>query len=474
MLANSPQNAPTQIDAGAAPTPADSLPHVGRSPLGALQITRQFHHDPLSVFVPLACEGEIIPFRFLGVIPAVFVNHPAYIERILTERNYVKPSLLLQIVAPLLGTSILNSDGQTWLQHRRMMQPAFHHQRIEALGTVMTGATFELLERWHALESTEAIDMVAEMKRLTLTVASRALFGAHLTNDAQDFSDAFSIANRWLLEYFTLPFPPLWIPTPRNRQFKAALRRLDAVVYEIIHVRRADEQSHDDLLALLMEQVDEGGQPMSDEQLRNEIMALLVAGHETTANALCWLFALLAEHPEVECRLYEELELVLHGRIPTMRDLPLLPYTNLVVQEALRLYPVACFQVRQAKQAETLAGVRVPKGALIFVCAYTAHRHPTFWEEPERFDPERFMPARSPDRPRYAYFPFGGGGHLCIGNRFASVEMQLVLAMIEQQYQVSLPDGCAPEPEGVLSIQPRGGLLVDLHPRVQRGEYGNA
>jgi cytochrome P450 len=469
MPANLPQvNLPAQIAADAAPTSAASPLHVGRSPLGLVQTARTFKHNPLALFTLLAAEGDMVPFRFLG-LPALFVNHPDPTLRMLTEGSlYVKPGLLLKIVSPLLGTSILNSDGPGWLQQRRMMQPAFHKQRIEALGTVMTGAISELLEHWHTLDSAEAVDMVEEMKQLTLTIVARSLFGAQLTKDAQDFSDAFSVANRWLLEYFALPFPPLWLRTRRNRQFHAALRRLDTVVSAIIQARRADKQTHDDLLTLLMEQVDEQGQQMSDGQLRNEIMALLVAGHETTANALCWAMALLAAYPEVERRLHDELETMLHGRIPTTRDLPFLPYLHLVVQEVLRLYPIACFQVRQAARADTLAGVPVPKGALLFCCAFTMHRHPAFWERPADFNPERFTPAHSIGRPRYAYFPFGGGNHLCIGAPFALREMQLVLAMIEQRYHLALSAGRLPAPEGLLSIQPQGGsLLMNVLTRVQ-------
>src|SRR5258707_3735020 len=271
-------------------------------------------------------------------------------------------------------------------------------------------------------------------------------------------------------DYVFRPFPPLGIPTPRNRRMQLAIRALDQMVYRMIAERRMLQTDTGDLLSmLLLAEDEETGQGMNDRQVRDEILTLLLAGHETTANTLTWTWYLLSEYPEVERRLHAELNEVLGGRVPTVEDLPDLKYTRMVLEEALRLYPPAPLLSRKAIAADELQGYPIAANSMIMISPYATHRHPAFWEEPERFDPERFTPERSAARPAYAYFPFGGGPRICIGNHFAMMEAQLILSTVAQRYQLRLIPGHPVEPQMVVTLRPRYGLPMTIHATERAG-----
>jgi cytochrome P450 len=256
------------------------------------------------------------------------------------------------------------------------------------------------------------------------------------------------------------------VPTPRNRRFLAARATLDAIVYRIIAERRQRPDEHDDLLAMLMQARDEEtGEGMSDRQLRDEVVTLFLAGHETTANALTWASFLLSTHVAVERRLRAEVDEALQGRVPTASDLPRLPYTRMVIDETLRLYPPAWITNRRAIEADAVCGYRIPADATVSISPYVTHRDPTLWENPEGFDPERFPPERSARRPHYAYFPFGGGPRQCIGKGFALMEATLVLALLTQRYELHLVSGRWVETEALATLRPRYGMWMAAHPR---------
>jgi len=260
---------------------------------------------------------------------------------------------------------------------------------------------------------------------------------------------------------------PERIPTPRNRRFLVARRKLDEAVYRLIAGRRRSGEDTGDLLSMLLAARDEEtGEGMSDRQLRDEVVTILIAGYETTADALAWTWYLLGTHPEAGARLHAELAAVLAGRVPAVEDLPQLPYTRMVLQEAMRLYPPAWGLLRQAREDDEIRGYRIPARARIVISQYVVHRHPGFWEEPEQFDPERFAPGRAASRPPFAYFPFGGGQRMCIGNNFAMMEAQLILATVAQRYRLDLVPGHPVEPEPLITLRPRHGVLVTLHDRV--------
>lgn len=348
------------------------------------------------------------------------------------------------------------------------MQPAFHRKRIAAMGQMMTNAATELIQRWQpAAARGQSVLVDQEMMQLTLRIAGLALFSVELSGEANSVGQAVTRGS----EFFNyrssklLPFP-LWVPTRWNRQFRYARHVIDQLVYQIIAHRHHHPDEHDDLLAMLMEVRDEeSGEAMADQQLRNEVVTMLTAGHETTSNTLTWTFVLLAQHPEVEERLHAELTQVLGERTPQVDDLPRLPYLRNVLEESMRLYPPAWGLARQSIEEDEVGGFPIAPGSSIVLAPYTMHRHPAFWEEPERFDPERFSDSRSAQRPKFAYFPFGGGPRQCIGNIFALTEAQLILAQVIQHFQLRLVPGHPIAVEPLITLRPKYPIHMTLHER---------
>ncbi|MGE5335539.1 MAG: cytochrome P450, partial [Nitrososphaerota archaeon] len=412
--------------------------------------------------------GDVVSVpTLIGRVTLIF--HPDGVRHVLQEnhRNYNKDIPDYRVLSLLLGKGLLTNDGESWLQQRRLMQPAFHRDRIAALGTIMSDTTLAWLEQLEArglVATGTPLDMLQEMSRLTLSIVCKALFGADLpANDLERVGRALTTANRLLSEAFYLP-GILTLPTPQRHRLFAARRELYVVVDEIIRRRRASSEQRGDLLAMLLEARDaETGEGMSDEQVRDEVLTLLLAGHETTANALSWTFYLLAQHPDVTAAVREEYQRVLQGRPPAVDDLPRLAYSRMVIEESMRLYPPAWALGRHGLQEDEIGGYVIPKGAYVLVMQYVTHRHPAFWEQPDAFDPERFSAERAAKRPRFAYFPFGGGPRLCIGNQFALTEAQLILASILSRYQVRLEPGAHVAPEPLVTLRPRGTLLMRVH-----------
>lgn len=411
--------------------------------------------------------GDVVRLRALPTFYWYLISHPTGIERILqtNQQNYPKGKLFNKPVGLLMGNGLLTSEGEFWRRQRRLAQPAFHRQRIAALGGTMTRAAEEMLERWRAYEkSGEAFDVATEMTRLTLQIAGETLLSVDLGNEASKVSGALRTAFEHLNYRMSYPWAlPEVFPTPRNRRFLKAKRALYDVVQEIISERRRQNADTGDLLSMLMLARDEEtGEGMSDEQLRDEVMTILIAGHETGAAALAWCWYLLAKNPDAERKLREELERVLGGRTPTMEDLKDLPYTKMVFDEVLRLYPPAWALPRQAVEDDEIGGYRIPAKSFVVLSQYVTQRHPEFWEEPERFDPERFTPERVAERPRFAYFPFGGGSRRCIGDSFAMIEAQLILATVAQHFRPRLVSDQTIEEDPTFTLRPRGGVHVTL------------
>lgn len=437
-------------------------PHNHRLLGNARDIQRDPNGFNLSM---LQSYGNVVAVRFL-LWPTFMIFHPQDIKYVLQEnyRNYSKDTYLMQFLKPVLGQGLLTNDGQSWLHQRRLMQPAFHRQHLATFGTMMTTATLAMLERWqHATGQDQPLDMAQEMTRLTMRIVGQALFSIDLGDETQHIGQTFMTLMKLYADYLYNPIPPLGIPSPRNRRIQQTIRALDEVVYGIITAHRREYADQVDLLSLLLSARDaETGEEMSDRQVRDEVMTLLLAGHETTANALSWAWYLLSQHPEVEARLHTELEQVLGGQVPTVEHLPRLPYTRMVLEETMRLYPPAIGFNRKALADDEVGGYTVPARTLIWLSPYATHRHPDFWENPEVFDPERFSPERSTGRQHFAYFPFGGGPRLCIGSNFAMMEAQLILATIAQRYRLRLMPGHRVEPEVLLTMRPRNGLPMLL------------
>ncbi len=425
--------------------------------------------DPLGFYTDMAHRyGEVVRTRLL-FWPTYLVFHPDGVRHILQEhhQNYDRNLFLYQGLRPFFGEGLATSSGPSWLQHRRLMQPAFHRPRLAALGTLMTDAIRDMLTRWQTTaEQEQPLEVDQEMLRLTLRMLGQALFRVDLSDETDAIGQAFTSLLTLLGEYVYLPFPPLSVLTPRNRRMQTGLRTLNAIVQHLIEERRKPQTAQHDLLSLLLEaQDEESGQGLSDRQVRDEVFTLLFAGHETTANALTWALYLLSHHPAVELLLHEEVDTVLAGQTPTVEHLSALPYTRMVLEETLRLYPPGATIPRRAIAADVIGGFAIPANSLVVITPYVTHRHPDFWKQPEVFDPERFTPERVAARHRFAYFPFGGGPHLCIGQHFAMMEAQLVLAMIAQRYRLSLVAGQRIEPKVMVTIRPCSGVKMTLRRR---------
>jgi cytochrome P450 len=427
---------------------------------------RDIQRDPLRFGLAMTQQyGDIVRIRLL-LWPAYLVNHPDGVKHVLQEnqQNYNKDLYPYQIFKPLLGRGLVTNDGKSWLHQRRLMQPAFHRKRLAAFGSLMTDATVMMLDQWQDFaERAQQLDIAAEMLRLTLRIVGQALFNTDLSDETRIVGQALITVNKLLSDYIYAPFPPLNVPTSRNRLIQTAFRTLDQVVQGIINQRRQQNMDTDDLLSMLLSVRDEEtGQRMNDQQVRDEMMTLLIAGYETVSTALVWTWYLLSQYPEMEHRLHSELDIVLRGDLPTVEHLVELPYTRMVIEEALRLYPPAWIFGRKAIADDKIGGYSIPANSMIVLSPYITHRHPALWEHPEVFDPERFTPERSAVRPPFAYFPFGGGPRMCIGNNFALMEMQLILATIAQRYKLRLVPGHTVEPEALLSLRPRYGLPMML------------
>src|SRR6266702_8284939 len=353
----------------------------------------EIQRDPLAFLLRTQQLGEVVRLRFL-FSPAYLVSDPESIKHILQHnaRNYNKDVITYTMFRPLLGQGLLLNDGQSWLHQRRLMQPAFHRTRLSTYGTLMTEATVAMLERWQACsERGTPLQMEEEMMQLTLRIVGQTLFSLDLSQETSTVGPAVTTVLKLFGDYVFRPFPPLGVPTPRNRRLQLAIHALDQVVYRMIAERRTLQTQGRDLLAmLLLAQDEETGQGMNDRQVRDEVMTLLLAGHETTANTLTWTWYLLSQSREIERRLHAEVNEVLGGRVPTVADLPELKYTRMVIEEALRLYPPTPLLSRKAIAADELRGYPIAANSLIMIGPSAVHRHPALWEEPERFDPERF------------------------------------------------------------------------------------
>ena len=430
--------------------------------------------DPLHHFVQWGARyGDVVGLRVPGVRFA-YVFHPDGVRHVLqtNAKNYSKQTRGYEKMRLFLGNGLLTSEGDFWKRQRRIAAPAFHRQRIEGFATRMTTATTDMLARWSAPSVTpRTVDLDRELMTLTMRIASETLLGKDLSGDADEVRDALSFLTVNTNTRITgLLDVPLAVPTPANRRFVESVRTLDAVLSGLLAERRRSTVQHDDLLGMLLEARDEEtGEAMTDAQLRDEAVTIFSAGHETTSNALAWTFLLLARHPAEAARLYEEVDRALGGRTPTLADLPSLPFTRNVIQESMRLFPPAWITGRRAEADDVVCGYRIPAGTQMLVSPWATHRHPQFWEDPEAFDPDRFLPARSEGRAPFAYLPFGGGPHVCIGNNFAMMEAQLILAQVSQRFRLELVPGANVVAERGITLRPSPSLPMRLRSRPAAG-----
>jgi cytochrome P450 len=436
---------------------------------GLIEFLRRIREDQLSVLTP-ELFGRNMTYARLLFLDDFLIIKPEYIEHVLlTNRvNYQKSQFLRHLLGPLLGNGLLISEGEFWRRQRRIAAPAFHSRRIADFIATMGSCSEAALARWPTM--TQPFDIAAEMMALTLNIISRTMFSRDVSGDVQAVRRLMDIVVTLRLGLLDLLGFPEWLPRRQPKAYRRAIVEFEALVSRFLAERRADGIDRGDLMSMLLTARDpETDEGMSDKQLRDEILTIFLAGHETTANALSWCWYLLAQHPEAEARLHGELDRVLGGRRPNFADLAELKWTRMVIEEAMRLYPPVHTTARTAIGEDRIGGVRVPPGALVTISPYVTHRNPNLWPEPERFDPERFSPPCVAQRHRFAYLPFGGGPRICIGNSFALAEAQVIVAAIAQRYRVRLAPGHTVKPIGLLTLRPRGGIWVTLEPRETGG-----
>jgi len=426
-----------------------------------------FRRDTLKFIRDAAKEyGDVVHFRFGPKRHVYMLNNPDMIKEVLvTKQAHFRKAKGLQVARAVVGDGILTSEGKKHIRQRRLMQPAFHRDRIAGYGDAMVRQGVELMEDW---KDGEVRDIHQDMMKVTLAIITETMFGKTVKEGADKIGHAIDVGLKYVSTKATSFIDiPLSVPTRSNREFVESSEVLDKTIYGLIEERRKSTGNHTDLLAMLLAARDEDdGQGMTDEQVRDEVMTIFVAGHETTANTMSWIFYLLATHPEAEQKLHDELKSVLGGRLPTVEDIPNLTYVNLIISETLRLYPAAWTINREVVEPVEIGGHTYEPGDTLMMSQYVMHRQEKYFDDPDEFRPERFAGDLLKRIPAYAYFPFGGGPRVCIGNNFALMEAALLLSTIAQRYRLRLaePDQKV-ELEPVVTLRPKNGLPMRLEKR---------
>jgi cytochrome P450 len=445
---------------GAAPAPLRTLPEPpGPRGVPFAQLPA-FRRDPLGFLAGLhATYGDVVRFRF-GPRRLYLIAHPDQVRDVLVthHRNFIK-SRALQRARVVLGQGLLTSEGELHLRQRRMAQPAFHRERIGALGATMTAYAARAGDAWRPGAE---LDVAREMNRLTLAIAGKTLFGADVEGEADEIGAALNDALA-AFDRLTNPLGPLLdrLPLPGTLRVRRASARLDATIYRMIDARRRSGEDRGDLLSMLLAARDEEGDgaAMSDLQLRDEALTLFLAGHETTANALAWTWHLLALNPAAEARLHAEVD-TLGDALPQADDLPRLAFTRAVLAESMRLHPPAWAIGRQPLEDFAAGEYRVRAGSVVLMSPWVTQRDARWWPDPERFDPDRWTPENEARLPRYAYFPFGGGPRKCIGEGFAWMEGILVLATLARRWRLRHAPGAVVGRQPLITLRPTGLRMV--------------
>ena len=431
---------------------------------------REMRENALTAHGPENFSADIIAQRILW--RRMFIlNEPGAIRYVLLDNaaNYTKSEVGRRLLEPGLGRGLLTSEGETWRRHRRIMAPSFDPRSVAGYAPIMTEVTQELLQKWDALPENSEVDAAAAMMHLTLHIISKAMF----SSDSDEIVEAVeggvnqyqTLVRPSLLDLLHLPqwFARLLAPLPTDGLFDEFDRKVDLLLTE--RGRAPDAEPKDLLARLVAARNSETGGGMTAKEVRDQVVTIFMAGHETTSLALSWTWYLLSQHPAVEEKLHRELADVLGGRTPKNDDIASLRYTRMVIEESMRLYPPAHTTGRQPIKPDEILGHRIPAGAEVLIMPWLIHRKPQLWEDPERFDPERFAPERAAERPRFAYIPFGAGPRICIGAAFAMTEAILILATIAQRYRLRLKPGHPVEPQGLITLRPRYGMQMILERR---------
>ncbi|PHS13750.1 MAG: hypothetical protein COA78_06585 [Blastopirellula sp.] len=424
--------------------------------------------NPACFFDRLVSDyGDFIHYR--GLFNFYLINHPALVKQVLmdTHESFDKNSIIYNRFSNAFGDGLVVSEGEKWKRQRKLMQPMFGHAAVNNYFQMMIGASSTLADQWEeSCRNHKVFDLADQMNHLTLEIAGRAFFHDGFTQNSDDISQWTQIINHYSAK------PPLpivtrpWFPSPTNLKLRTALKGFHGFLQEMIDSRRNTTQ-HNDLLSLLLQaKHEDSGTPMNDTEIREEVLGMIIGGHETSSAALTWIFYELHQNPEVQQKLFDEIDQVIGNRPLTMEDVPKLKYTKMVIDETLRMHPPFWFENRNTINEVELGGTRLPKGAMIAFSRYSLHRHENFWEAPNKFNPLRFEPDNEENRrSSYAYIPFGGGPRTCIGIHFAVLELVVILATISQRFQVIVDESDYHQMAAHLTMTPKYGLKVRLQSR---------
>ena len=407
----------------------------------------------------------------LGPYKAICFTHPDAVKQIMVEKrdNYPRAQYQIRWLSRILGTGLVSSEGELWRKRRHLMHKLFTVKAVQGYATSMASAVQDVIDGWERRLANDQPDLElnGEMARLSMDALGRSVLGFDARSSLDQMNEAIVALSWSLIHQAPTPFPPpLWLPLPENVRFKRARRQFDELIYEVIRARRATletDTTASDVLSLMLRAQDDDGEPMSDEHVRDEALTIYAAGHESTAIALGWVFYAIAQHPDVERRLHEEVDRELGDALPTAEVVERLTYTDMVIRETLRLYPPFTMIPKDVREDDEIDGYRVPRGSVLVVSPYLTQRHPDFWPEPERFDPERHASGQAERRHRFSWIPFGGGSHACLGAAFSLLEMKIAVAMIARRHRLTLQRPTYPL--AMLAVRPVGGLHMRLEPR---------
>jgi cytochrome P450 len=457
----------------------DTLPHLQTSKLAPLVpgwpiagVAWQMRVDPLGTMTrAMADLGDVVRLK-LGPFRATLFRNPEHLKHIFVDNaaNYSKQTRGYEKSKLVLGEGLVTSEGELWQRQRRIAMPAFSRQRVIGFAGVMTDSVNAMLDRWdlgHGNDRGKRLDIFVEMMHVTMRIALQTLLGVGEGGETDELGRAVSVVLERTNDIITNPLsPPIWVPTPKNISFKRSIGKLDRFVYYTIERRRAEGGGENDLLSMLMSARDEQtGEAMSDKQLRDEAVTILIAGHETVANVLTWALYLLGQHPKLQDELAAETASVLDGRTPTAEDAGKLPFARMMVDEAMRLYPPAWMIGRAAVETDIVGGYRVDKGTFALISPYMTHRHPDLWDRPDEFDPHRFGDGRADRLPKFSYIPFGAGQRFCIGGTFALLEATLLLASIVQRARLAPAADARIVPYAMITLRPKFGMPMMVRAR---------
>jgi cytochrome P450 len=427
----------------------------------------QFQTEPFRFLSDVSSQyGDIVKFR-MGPIDFYFLNHPDYIKHILitNRKNYHRDRKFLAEATPFLGQGLLTTDDEVWARLRRIAQPVFHANQMANYAAMISEATAAYIKRWQVAANTnQVLNLKDEMLHLTLGIVAPTLFGANVTDEWQTFIHTVDVLQAEVARRLITPITlPLWVPTSGNLQTRQALQTLDRMVFAMIAAYRQQQKQEMNLMNALIQARDQAtGDSLSDREIRDQILTLLVAGYETTASALSWLFYLLSQHPQVEEKLRCEVESMLGNEPPTYQDIPRMKYTRMVIQESLRLYPPIWIFARSPLQADRLGDYEIPANTVVYISPLIMHRHPEFWSNPHEFKPERFDPALESTHSELAYIPFGTGARSCIGRNFAMMMMQLIVPKILQEYRFHLIPDFQVKHQFDITLHPQDGIYMQV------------